>query len=49
MPIRIRCRDKPLDEQQASGDKGVIAPSARNPTACYTGRKAELRILCGLV
>ena len=37
-PIRIRCRDKPLDRQQAIGYKGVNTPSAGNPKACCTDR-----------
>jgi len=49
MPIRIRCRDDPLDRQQPVEYKGVHAPSARNPTACYTGRKPKLHILCGSI
>jgi hypothetical protein len=49
MPIHIRCRDKPLDRQQVIEYNGVNTPSARNPTACYTARKPELRILCGSV
>ncbi len=49
MPIRIKCRDKPLDRQHAIEYKGVNAPSARNPKARYTDRKSKLRILCGSV
>jgi hypothetical protein len=49
MPIRIRCRDKPPDRQQAIESKGIITPSGRNPRACYTDRKPELCILCGSV
>ncbi len=49
MPIRIRCRDKPRDRRQAIEYEAVNAYLARNPTACYTGRKPELRVLCGSV
>jgi len=49
MPIRIRCRDKPPDSQQAIESKGIVTPSVRNPRACHTGRKPGLRILCGSV
>jgi hypothetical protein len=48
MPIRIRCRDKPPDRQQAIERKWIITSSVRNPKACYyADRKQELRILCG--
>ena len=49
MPIRIRCRDKPPDRQQAIESKGINTLSVKNPKACYTDRKPELRILCGSV
>ena len=49
MPIRIRCRAKLLDSRQVIKCEGLNTPSARNPKACYTDRKPELRILCGSV
>ena len=35
--------------QQAIEYKGITTPSARNPKACHTDRKPELRILCGSI
>jgi len=35
--------------QAAAEDKGISAILAVVPTACYTDRKPELRILCGSV
>ena len=49
MPIRIRCRDKPLDRQNAIENKGVKASSSAHPMASYTDRNPALRILCGSV
>jgi len=49
MPIRIRCRDKPPDRQQAIESKGVNMYSVKNPKAFYTDRKPEIRILSGSV
>jgi hypothetical protein len=49
MPIRIRCRDKPLDPWQPIADKGVTTFSVTDPIATYIDRKPDLRILCGSV
>lgn len=35
MPIRIRCRNKPLDRQKTIGYKGINNPSESNPKARY--------------
>lgn len=49
LPIRIRCRDKPADRQQAIESKRFNTPSERNPKECYTDRKPEIRMLCGSI
>ena len=49
MPIRIRCRDKPLDGTQVTEDGGVSAPMASAPKACYADRRTKPRILCGSI
>ncbi len=48
MPIRIKCRDKPRDRAHPTEDKALSAPLADDPEACYTDRKPEFRMLCGL-
>lgn len=35
--------------QAVTEDKGISATLAAVPTACYAGRKPELRVLCGSV
>ena len=49
LPIRISCCDKMLDRRQHIENKGIRASSFGNPKASYTGRKPELRILCGSI
>jgi len=44
MLIRIRCRDKPLDSQQAIESRGGSRHLTRNPKACDMDRKSELHI-----
>jgi hypothetical protein len=38
-----------LSRQQPSEYKGIPTPSVRNPKACHTDRKPELRISCGSI
>jgi len=49
MPIRIRCREKPLNRTEPTENKGIRAPPAAVSTACYTDRKTQSRILCGSI
>ena len=35
--------------QQSIEYKGITTPSARNPKACHTDRKPELRFFCGSI
>jgi hypothetical protein len=49
MPIRISCRDKPLNGVQLIEFKEVNTPLASNLKASNMDRKAHFRILCGSV
>jgi hypothetical protein len=49
MPNRISCYDKLLHRVQLLEYTGINTPLASDSKASYTGRKTQLRILCGLV
>ena len=49
MLIRITYRDKCLDEQKVIERTDFIVPLTGYPKASYTGKKRELRILCGSI
>jgi len=49
MPIRISCRDKPLNRVQLIEYKGVNTPLTSDLKATYMDRKAHFRILCGSI
>jgi len=44
-PTRIRWRDKPPGGTQVTEDRGVGAPMASAPKACYADRQTKLHIL----
>jgi len=45
MSICLRCTDKRLDGEEVIVYNGGHKLSAKNPEACYTDRKSEIRIL----
>ena len=45
MPIGVECLDKPRDRAQPTEDKGLSAPLADDPEACYTDRKPKFRMM----
>jgi hypothetical protein len=49
MPIRISCRDKPLNRVRLVEYTGVNTLLASDLKASYMDRKAHFRILCGSV
>ena len=49
MPICIESPDKPRDRAQSTEDRGLSAPLADDPEACYTGRKPKFRMLSGSI
>jgi hypothetical protein len=49
MPIRISCRDKPLNRVQLLEYKEVNTLLVSDPKASYIDRKTHFRILCGSV
>ncbi len=49
MLIRITYWDKCLDEQKVIEGTDFIVPLTGYPKVSYTGKKQELRILCGSI
>lgn len=47
MPIRIKHRDKLGARVQPSKDQELSAQLATGSIACYAGRNAKVRIVCG--
>jgi len=49
MPIRIRCHDKWLHEQQVAEIAGIMVYLLGELTASYTDSKSKIRILYGSI